>query len=212
MLSMLVRYWWMVALRGLLAVVFGVLALAWPGITLATLVLFFGVYSLMDGLFSIVAAMRQKERWAPLVLKGLLGVGVGILTFLWPGLTAMALLYLIAAWAIVTGVLEVVTAIRLRKVIAGEVLLVLSGLASVALGVLLAIWPISGALAMVWLLGVYALVFGALLLGLSIRLRAMHSDERAAARWHERSSGSGPGTDVREVPGVMSGVIDGARP
>jgi uncharacterized membrane protein HdeD (DUF308 family) len=190
MSNVLVRYWWAVALRGLLAVVFGLLALIWPGVTLASMVLFFGVYALVDGVFSIAAAVRQRDRWGAMVLKGLLGIGAGIAAFSVPGITALALIYLIAAWAIVSGVLEIAVAIKLRKEIEGEVLLVLSGITSIAFGGLLAMWPIPGAFAVVTLVGIYALVFGVLLIGLGFRLRALGPSEHAAARRRESGAGT----------------------
>ncbi len=173
-MNVLARNWWTLALRGLLAILFGLAAFAWPGITLAVLVLLFGAYALVDGVFAIVAAVRTAERrghWWVLLLEGLAGITAGILTFLWPGITAFVLLYLIAAWAIVTGVLEIIAAVRLRREIEGEWLLALSGVASVVFGLLLAVFPGAGALAVVWIIGAYALVFGLLLVALGFRLR-----------------------------------------
>src|SRR5262249_13320305 len=142
MFGEMTRYWWVLALRGVVAVLFGLLAFVWPGVTLAALVLLFGAYALLDGVAALVHAVAGGAgmRW-PLALEGLVGVLAGIATLVWPGITALALLYLIAVWAIVTGVLEVVSAIRLRQVIDNEWLLGLSGLASVVFGVLLVVWP-----------------------------------------------------------------------
>lgn len=128
-----------------------------------------------DGIFALVAAFSDrvgKQRWWVLLLEGLAGVAAGILTFLWPGMTALVLLYLIAAWAIVTGILEVMAAIRLRQEIEGEWLLALGGIASITFGVLMVVWPGAGALAVVWLIGSYALVFGLLMVFLAFRLRS----------------------------------------
>lgn len=174
MFGEMTRYWWVLALRGAFAVLFGVLAFAWPGVTLSALVLLFGAYALVDGVFALVhaAAGGAGVRW-PLALEGLVGVLAGLGTLAWPEITALALLYLIAAWAIVTGLLEVVGAIRLRRVIDDEWLLGLSGLASVVFGVLLVLWPGAGALAVVWLIGSYAVVFGVLVIALAFRLRSI---------------------------------------
>lgn len=174
MMNVLARNWWALALRGLFAILFGVLAFVWPGLTLQALVILYGAYALVDGVFALVAAVRAAEahaRWWTLLIEGLVGIGAGILTFIWPGITALVLLYLIAAWAIVTGLLEIVAAIRLRKEITDEWALGASGAASVIFGLLLMIFPGAGALTLVWLIGAYALVFGILLLVLAFRLR-----------------------------------------
>jgi uncharacterized membrane protein HdeD (DUF308 family) len=174
----LARNWWAVALRGVAAVLFGVAALIWPGLTLGILVLLFGAYVLVDGIFALILAIQRAThhtRWWPLLLEGLAGIVVGLLTFFWPGITALVLLVLIASWAIVTGFLELIAAMELRREIANEWLLGLSGLASVLFGVLLILMPGAGALALVWLIGVYALVFGILLLGLAYRLRELEA-------------------------------------
>jgi uncharacterized membrane protein HdeD (DUF308 family) len=168
------RSWWMLLLRGLVAVAFGLLTFARPGITLASLVLLFGAFSLADGVLGVWTALTHRHdgenRWL-LLLGGLVGIGVGILTLLAPGLTALALLFYIAIGAIATGVLEIVTAIRLRHEIQGEWMLVLAGLCSVVFGLLLMTRPGAGALTVVWLIGSYALVFGLLMLALSFRVR-----------------------------------------
>jgi uncharacterized membrane protein HdeD (DUF308 family) len=166
----------MLALRGLAAIVFGVLAFVWPDITLFALVLLFGAYMLVDGIFAIVAAVRaagREARWWLLLIEGVLGVLAGLVAAFWPGLTALALLYFIAAWAIVSGILEVIGAIRLRQEIEGEWALGLSGALSVLFGILLVVIPApAGLLSLVWLIGAYALVFGVLLLVLAFRLRS----------------------------------------
>ncbi|HWE62713.1 MAG TPA: HdeD family acid-resistance protein [Chloroflexota bacterium] len=170
----LTRNWWALALRGLAAIIFGILALVVPHITLVVLIAFFGAYVLVDGFFTLVAAVRAAEqhtRWWPLLVEGVAGIIAGVLTFIWPGLTALVLLYFIAAWAIVTGVFEVLAAIRLRREIRGEWLLGLSGVLSVLFGLLLIAFPGAGALTVVWLIGAYALVFGVVLVGLALRLR-----------------------------------------
>jgi uncharacterized membrane protein HdeD (DUF308 family) len=173
-LPVLSRNWWALALRGLAAIVFGLLAFILPGITLTALILLFGAYMLVDGVFAIVAAVRAEERdtrWWLLLAEGVLGVLAGIVAFAWPGLTALALLYLVAAWSIITGILQIVGAIRLRREIEGEWALILGGVLSVIFGVLLAVLPGPGILALLWLIGAYALVSGVLLIILAFRVR-----------------------------------------
>jgi len=173
-LPVLSRNWWALALRGLAAIVFGVLAFVWPGITLWALVLLFGGYMLVDGIFAIVAAVRaagREARWWLLLVEGVLGVLAGLVAFLLPGITALALLYLVAAWAIFTGILQIVGAVRLRREIEGEWALILGGVLSVIFGVLLAVLPGPGILALVWLIGAYAVVSGVLLIVLAFRVR-----------------------------------------
>lgn len=175
MLSLLSRRWWLVGLRGLFAVIFGVLAFVWPGITLMALVLLFAAYALVDGVLAIFTAIGSREvgrpRWL-LWLEGIAGVVAAVLTIVWPEITALVLLALVAAWALVTGFCEIVAAIRLRKEIEGEWLLVLSGIASVVFGLALVLWPGAGALAMIWLIGAYAVAFGVLLIALAFKLRS----------------------------------------
>jgi uncharacterized membrane protein HdeD (DUF308 family) len=172
--STLARGWWLLLLRGLVAIVFGVLAWAQPGIALAALVLLFGAYSMADGvlcLWTAITGPKGHEYWWLLLLEGLVGIGIGFLTFFAPGITALALLFYIAIWAIATGILEIAAAIRLRKEIDNEWLLLLAGLASVVFGILLAAQPAVGALALLWLIGSYAILFGVLLLILALRIR-----------------------------------------
>ena len=167
------RYWWFVALRGLAAVLFGIAAFAWPGLTLTLLVLWFGAYAVVDGVFELIYAFgpgRPSRGW--LVVEGVASIVIGVITLGWPGISALALLYLIAAWAVVTGIMEIIVAIGFRKVIRNEWLLVISGLASVVFGVVLAIQPGAGALALTWLIGAYAVVFGVLMIALGFRLRS----------------------------------------
>src|SRR5215218_5335869 len=182
-LPVLSRNWWVLALRGLAAIVFGVLAFVWPDITLFALVLLFGAYMLVDGIVAIVAAVRaagREARWWLLLIEGVLGVLAGLVAAFWPGLTALALLYFVAAWAIVTGIFEIVGAIRLRREIEGEWALILGGALSVLFGVLLvAVGPGVGLLSLVWLIGVYAVAFGVLLLILAFRVRNAPSSTEA---------------------------------
>jgi uncharacterized membrane protein HdeD (DUF308 family) len=168
--------WWVIVLRGLAGMAFGLVTFFAPSISLAALVLVFGAYAFADGVLAIISAIRRErpgDRWWLLLLEGIAGIAAGVVTLLWPGLTALVLLYVIAAWALVTGVLEIAAAIRLRKAIKGEWLLILSGILSVALGVMLVLWPGPGALALVIWIGAYAFVFGALLLALGLRLRSL---------------------------------------
>ena len=175
MLSMLARNWWALALRGVFAVIFGILACVSPGATITALVLVFAAYALVDGVFAIVAALRGtggQRRWS-LLIEGLLGVIAGLVAWRWPDITALAFLFLIAAWAISTGIFEIVAAIALRRELTGEWLLALSGIGSVIFGVLLVALPSAGILTLAWLIGSYALLFGILLIVLAFRLRGM---------------------------------------
>ena len=182
----LVRNWWVVLLRGLAGIIFGLITFLAPDISLTVLVIVFGAYALVDGVLAIVSAIRWRgevDRWWVLLLEGLTGVAAGVVTFIWPGISALALVYVIAAWAVITGVLEIAAAIRLRKIITGEWLLALIGIASVALGVILALFPGPGALALLIWIGAYALVTGALLVVLAFRLRSW-GRSRAAQMAH----------------------------
>lgn len=172
--TILSRHWWMVLLRGLLAIAFGVLTWVQPQISLAALVLVFGAYALADGVLGVWTALsgrNEHEDWWVLLLWGLAGIVVGALTLWAPGLTALALLFYIAVWAVATGVLEIVAAIRLRKIINDEWWLILGGLLSVIFGVLLMAQPGVGALTVLWLIGSYAIVFGVLLVVLALKVR-----------------------------------------
>ena len=174
MLPEITRNWWAVALRGLAAVVFGIAAFVWPQVTLTALVLLFGAYALVDGIFSLIYAFGSATPFRGLlVVEGLVSIVAGIVALVWPGTATLAVLYLIAAWAVVTGIVEIVAAIDLRRVIENEWLLALGGIASIAFGVLLALQPTAGAVAVAWLIGAYALAFGMLLIALGYRLRAL---------------------------------------
>lgn len=168
------QHWKWIALRGVAAVIFGVLAIAWPAIALAVLVLVWGAYAFVDGVFTLLAAARMREAgrpiW-PLVLVGLLGVGAGLVAFFWPALTALGLLMLIAAWALVIGVLQIIAAIRLRRALVNEWWLGLSGALSVLFGVMMIANPGAGAVAVAWVIGAYAVFFGVMLVLLALRLR-----------------------------------------
>jgi uncharacterized membrane protein HdeD (DUF308 family) len=180
----LVRNWWALALRGAAAVLFGLIAFLMPGVTLAALVLLFGAYSLIDGVFSIIAGIRaaeRHERWWPFVLEGLLSIVVGLIAFLMPAAAAFALLFVVAAWAIITGVLRIGAAIRLRKEIRGEWMLILNGALSVILGILIIVIPGAGLVTLIWWLGAYAVIWGITLITLAFRLRA-HRNRLGSAR------------------------------
>lgn len=172
MMDVLTQKWWVVALRGIIAVVFGILALVYPGMTLLSMALVFGAYAFVDGVFAIVSAFGSRGREAVwYVLDGILGIAVGVATFFFPGVAAQALVYLIGVWAILTGVFEVIAGFELP--IKRDWLLVIAGIASIIFGVLVFVYPISGALAITWLVGVYALVFGVSMFVFGIRLRGM---------------------------------------
>jgi uncharacterized membrane protein HdeD (DUF308 family) len=178
-LALLAKNWWLVALRGIAAILFGVLAAIVPGLTLALLVMLFGAYALIEGGFNVVAAVRGAtggRAWWALLLEGLVSLAAGVVAFIMPGLTALALVYLIAAWAIVTGILEIAVAVRLRKHITGEWWLALSGVLSIAFGVLVSLFPGAGALAMVLWIGAYSIIFGILLLAVAFKLRSVRGE------------------------------------
>ena len=192
MLETLSRHWWAVALRGVAATVFGVLALVWPGITVFALVIVFGAYALVDGVFTLITAFGDREgglargHRAWLVARGIAGIVAGIIAAVWPGITALALLWVVALWAMVTGLLEIVAAVQLRKEMRREWLLALSGALSVLFGILLVVWPATGILALVVLIGVAAIAFGITLLMLGLRLRRARHHDPAAAGHHRR--------------------------
>lgn len=174
MLEVMSRNWWAYLIRGIAAVLFGITVLIWPGIALTSLVLLWGIYAVADGIFAIIAGIQGhpevSNRWLA-VLQGVVSIIAGVVAFVWPGITAMALLYVVASWAIVTGALEVIAAIQLRKEITDEFWLGLGGVLSIVFGVLLFIYPGSGMLSLLWLLGIYAIVFGVSTIFLSFRLR-----------------------------------------
>lgn len=171
MLNSLAANWWALALRGLVAVLFGLVTLFLPGITLVTLVLLFGAYALLDGILNVLAFFRVASHHWALLIEGLIGIMAGVLTFAWPAITAFVLLYVIACWAIVTGIFEIIAGIRVRKVITNEWLLLVMGSVSFLFGVLVLFAPGAGALAIVLWIGAYAMVFGVFLLVLAFRLR-----------------------------------------
>jgi uncharacterized membrane protein HdeD (DUF308 family) len=177
--------WRMLALRGLAAIAFGILALVWPDLTLWALVILWGAFALADGIFTLVAvatkAPATRARPWVFILHGLVGVAAGLVTFAWPHITALALLFLIAAWAVVTGALQLMAATRLRREIEGEWLLGLTGALSVLFGVLLVITPGAGALVITWLIGWFAVVYGVLVLAVAWRIRQLEAQPRAGS-------------------------------
>ena len=175
-LGNLARAWHWIVLRGVFALLFGIFAFIWPGITLAALVLVWGAYAIADGVMALIAAFTMHEEGKPmasLIVVGILGIAAGVVTFLWPGMTALVLLLFIASWAVLMGIFEIAAAIRLRKHIENEWLLALSGLVSIIFGVLLFVQPGAGALAVIWLIGSFAIFFGILLIALGIRLKGV---------------------------------------
>ena len=181
--GLIVQNWWMVVLRGVCAILFGIFAWTWPGVTVAVLILMFGLYAFVDGVLSLWAAVAggTDRPWWALVLEGVVGLGAAAVAFFYPSISAIALLWLIAWWAIVTGVLEIVGAIRLRKEIEGELWLALAGIGSLVFGLILLARPAVGALAVIWIIGTYALVFGVLLVALGFRLKGVKDLARRVA-------------------------------
>ncbi len=183
MLTSLTRNWWTFLARGVISIIIGILALIWPEQAKLTLVLLFGTFVLVDGIFSVfagIASFRYFERWWAVLLEGVAGIAIGLLAFLWPSVTALVLLYFIAAWALTTGIFEIMAAIQLRHVITGEWVMILSGLLSIFFGVLLFVFPAAGAVSLVWLIGIYAIVFGILLNILAFGLRGLRRDFETA--------------------------------
>ena len=184
----LVQNWWLFTLRGIFAIVFGLLALIFPGPTMLSLVILFSAYMLVDGIFGIISAVRairrKEDRWGLLIFEGLIDIAVGILAFLWPGITVVAFVLLVGAWAIVTGAVMTAAGFRLN-VSHGRWWLALSGVLSLAFGTLLVITPLIGAIVLTWWIGAYALAFGVALVIFSFKLRS---------RQHEGVSPTAVGT------------------
>lgn len=185
LLDQLGANWGWIALRGAAAVIFGVLGFAWPGVTLTVLTLWWGAYAFTEGVLALIAAFRVRDDGRPmwaLVVIGILGIAAGVMTFLWPSMTALLLLTLIAVWAFFMGIFQIVTAVRLRKEIKNEWLLALSGVLSILFGVLMMASPGEGALAVVWVIAGYSLVFGVLLIVLALGLKKRAADQVLAMR------------------------------
>jgi len=182
LIVMLAENWWAIGIRGLLGILFGLIALFMPGVTMLSLVLVFAAYAFVDGVFGIVSAVRaaeQGQRWGVLVLEGLVDIAAAAIAVLWPGITVVAFVFLIAFWAILTGILELAAGFRLH--IDGRGWLIFGGLVSVIYGVLLIVAPMIGAVVLTWWLGAYALVFGVALIVLAFKLHALAGKRRPAA-------------------------------
>jgi uncharacterized membrane protein HdeD (DUF308 family) len=178
MIRIFANNWGLVLLRGILAILFGIATLLLPGITLIVLVVLFGAYALTDGVATIILAIQQRQEfsdWWLMLLAGLVSVAAGVVTFVWPGITAITLFYVIVAWAIMSGIFEIILAIHLRREIEGEWAMILSGILSVAFGILLILQPVSGVLAVLWMIGIYAILYGALLVVLSHQLHNLQN-------------------------------------
>jgi uncharacterized membrane protein HdeD (DUF308 family) len=174
MVGVLARNWWALLIRGIAAVVFGVLAFAWPGATIVAIIILFGAYAFVDGVFAIVAAIRagqSHERWWPFLLEGIVGIVIAAIVYFEPHVAAFALYLTVAIWAFLTGILELAAAVQLRKHIANEIWLILGGIFSLLFGILLLWQPLTGAIAIVWVIGAYAIMFGIAMIALSLRLR-----------------------------------------
>ncbi|MEV3919347.1 HdeD family acid-resistance protein [Actinomadura coerulea] len=195
MFDLMTRHWWVLALRGTFAIIFGIVAWVWPGITVWALVVLFGAYALVDGVFAVAQAIRGTSGGPRglLALSGAAGVALGIAALVWPGITAFVLLMLIAAWAVATGVLEIGVALAMRKELKGEWAYVLTGAVSLIFGIMLFAWPVSGAIAIVWLIGLLAVLTGAAMIGAAFRLRRIG---QAA----ERPGGPSPAAHYRPGP------------
>jgi uncharacterized membrane protein HdeD (DUF308 family) len=170
MIRTLAQHWWVLLLRGLLAIAFGLLTYARPGLTVLLLVTFWGAYALVDGIFEVIAGARAK--WGSLIVLGLIGIAAGLVALFRPGLTAVVLIWVLAFWAIIAGIMQISAAIRLRKEVQGEWMWILSGILTVALGVLFLARPGEGILSVTWLIATLAIVWGILLVMLSFKLKA----------------------------------------
>lgn len=205
MVRMLLQNWWAVALRGVVAVLFGIMALALPALTVTTLVILFGAFALVDGVFALFALIFGKRRSQLVVqlVEALISILAGLVALAMPGLTALAFLFVIAAWAVLSGIFQVVMAVRLRKAIDNEWLLALGGVLSVILGIVFFARPGVGVLSLAWLLGVYAVVFGIVLVALGFRLRGLRG--RLQGRLEELDGGPGTLGSSRQPPTTGSG-------
>jgi uncharacterized membrane protein HdeD (DUF308 family) len=176
MFNLMTQNWWAIALRGLVAVLFGIAAFMWPGITLSVLAPLFGAYALINGVFAMIEAFRRdvsRERWRPLLFEGVISIVIGAMILIWPRLTAMGLLFLIAFWAIMTGVFEIITAVRLRHEIRGEWMMALIAILSMAFGLLLLAFRAPGAFSVILMIRAFVFAIGALMIALAFKLRSL---------------------------------------
>lgn len=182
----LARNWWLVVLRGVLAILFGLTAFVWPDLTWVVLVLMFGIYTLVDGLVAIgtgLSRAKDSPRWWAFFVDGLINIAAAVVALIWPQLAGLIMVLVIATWAVLTGILEIVAAIRLRREINNEWLLALGGIVSIALGFLLFLKPIAGGIAIIWTVAAYAVIFGVLLIALGFRLKNQNvTGDRQALR------------------------------
>ena len=180
------RNWWLVVLRGVLAILFGLTAFVWPDITWVVLVFMLGIYTSVDGLVAIgtgLSRAKESPRWWAFFLKGLINIGAAILALIWPQLVGLIMVFVIAGGVVLTGILEIIAAIRLRHEINNEWLLALGGIVSIALGIFLFLRPVAGGIAIIWTVAAYAVIFGVLLIALGFRLRSQNvPDSRQALR------------------------------
>ncbi len=169
------RHWWALLIRGIVAILFGIAALIWPGITVIVLVSLFGAFALVDGIFSVIAAIGERghDNWGWLLIGGLIGIIIGIITFFWPGITALILLDLIAIWAILTGIFDFVVAFAYHQPAGREILLIIAGLLSLLFAAILLFRPVAAALGLVWVIGIYAIVLGILWIIRAFRFHAL---------------------------------------
>lgn len=179
LVRVMANHWWVPLLRGIAAILFGLLALVWPGLTVYVLLVAFGVYAVIDGVMAIIISFRRRsfdENWWAWLVEGLLSLIIGVMAMAWPKTAALALIIWMAAWAIVAGVFRIVEAIRLRREIDGEWMLILSGLLSVLWGALMIYLPAAGLLSIAWLIGSFAIAIGVTMIVLAFRLRRIKND------------------------------------
>jgi len=178
-------HWWVPLIRGIIAILFGITAFLLPGLTAVVFVFLFAGYAVADGILNLITAFRFAQpssgRWWWMIVQGLLGIGIGVVTVLWPHITAQALGILVAVWAIATGLMEIAAAVRLRKDIPNEIFLIVVGVLSIIVGIVLSFEPLTALLAWVWVVGVYAIIAGVALIALAFRLRGMNAKMGAAA-------------------------------